>query len=67
MRAGPADHLHSDVRPPGRLLSRYRRDLERALKSLLGHDPARQEVQQQLAEAIAEQDSRTAIARSSRP
>jgi len=47
-------------------LSRYRRDLEYALKRLPGHDPARQHVQQQLAEVMTEQDSRTAITASGR-
>jgi hypothetical protein len=41
-------------------LSRYRRQLEHALKALPGHAPVRELLQQQLAEAIAEQDSRTA-------
>ena len=41
-------------------VSRYRRQLEHALKALPGHAPVRELLQQQLAEAIAEQDSRTA-------
>jgi len=40
-------------------LSRYRRDLEHALKGLPTTAPVRQLVQQQLAEVMAEQDSRT--------
>jgi hypothetical protein len=40
-------------------LSRYRRDLEHALKGLPTTAPARQQAQQQLAEVMAEQDSRT--------
>jgi hypothetical protein len=41
-------------------LSRYRRQLEHALKALPGHAPVRELLQQRLAEAMAEQDSRTA-------
>jgi hypothetical protein len=40
-------------------LSRYRRDLEHALKGLPTTAPVRRLVQQQLAEVMAEQDSRT--------
>ncbi len=42
-------------------LSAYRRRLEQALRALPGHDPARAQVQQRLAEVQAEQRSRTAI------
>ncbi len=40
-------------------LSRYRRELEHALKALPGHAPARALFQQQLANVMAEQHSRT--------
>ncbi len=40
-------------------LSRYRRELEHALKALPGHAPARGLLQQRLAEVMAEQHSRT--------
>ncbi len=42
-------------------LSRYRRQLEHALKAVPGHDPARAGLQQRLADVQAEQRSRTAI------
>jgi hypothetical protein len=48
-------------------LARYRRDLEHALKGLPGHAPARRLVQQQLAEVMTEQDSRTTTPASSQP
>jgi hypothetical protein len=40
-------------------LSRYRRELEHALKALPGHAAVRGPLQQRLAEVQAEQDSRT--------
>jgi hypothetical protein len=40
-------------------LSRHRRELEYALKALPGHAPARALLQQQLADVMAEQHSRT--------
>ena len=40
-------------------LSRYRRELEHALKALPGHAPARALLQQRLADVMAEQHSRT--------
>jgi|HubBroStandDraft_2_1064218.scaffolds.fasta_scaffold781356_2 hypothetical protein len=40
-------------------LARYRRELEHALNRLPGHAPVRELLQQRLAEAMAEQDSRT--------
>ena len=40
-------------------LSRYRRQLEHALKALPGHAPVRGQLQQRLAEVMAEQHSRT--------
>jgi alpha-ketoglutarate-dependent taurine dioxygenase len=42
-------------------LSRYRRELEHSLRSLPGQAPARAQLQQQLAQVMAEQDSRTQI------
>lgn len=42
-------------------LSRYRRQLEHALKTTPGHAPARGHLQQRLAEVMAEQQSRTTI------
>jgi hypothetical protein len=39
-------------------LSRYRRELEYALKALPGHAPVRGQLQQRLADVIAEQRSR---------
>jgi len=39
-------------------LSRYRRQLEHALKAVPGHDPARAGLQQRLADVQAEQHSR---------
>ncbi len=42
-----------------RELSRYRRQLEHALRALPGHEPARTAVQQQLADVTAEQHART--------
>ena len=42
-------------------LSRYRRQLEHALKALPGHAPARGQLQQRRAEVMAELQSRTAI------
>lgn len=42
-------------------LSRYRRQLEHALKTVPGHDPARAGLQQRLADVQTEQHSRTAI------
>jgi hypothetical protein len=42
-------------------LSRYRRQLEHALKAVPGHDPARAGLQQRLADVQAEQHSRTTI------
>jgi len=42
-------------------LSRARRELEQALKSLPTTDPGRSEVQQRLAAVIAEQQSRLQI------
>lgn len=42
-------------------LSRYRRQLEHALKAVPGHDPARTGLQQRLAGVQAEQHSRTTI------
>ncbi len=46
-------------------LSRYRRQLEHALKALPGHAPARGQLQQRLADVMAEQYSRTTITGSS--
>jgi hypothetical protein len=43
-------------------LSRYRRDLEHALKELPEHAPVRQRLQGKLAEVLAEEDSRAKIA-----
>ena len=43
-------------------LSRYRRELEHALKELREHAPVRELLQAKLAEVLAEQDSRTRIA-----
>jgi len=40
-------------------LSRYRRQLEDALRALPGHEPARAAVQQRLADVKAEQHART--------
>ena len=48
-------------------LSRYRRQLEHALKALPGHAPARGQLQQRLAEVMVEQRSRTTITGSSEP
>ena len=45
--------------------SRYRRQLEHALKALPGHAPARGQLQQRLADVMAEQHSRTTITGSS--
>ena len=42
-------------------LSRYRRQLEHALRAVPGHDPARAGLQQRLADVQAEQHSRTTI------
>ena len=42
-------------------LSRYRRQLEHALKAVPGHDPARAGLQQRLADVQAEQHSCTTI------
>ena len=42
-------------------LSRYRRQLEHALKAVPGHDPVRAGLQQRLADVQAEQHSRTTI------
>ena len=42
-------------------LTRYRRDLERALQAMPGHAPARGQLEQRLAEVQAEQQSRTQI------
>lgn len=64
MTAEPAS-----VRPPGHPLpalatfelSRYRRDLERALAALPGQAPARGPLQARLAEVLAEQESRAKI------
>jgi hypothetical protein len=39
--------------------ARYRRQLDQALNDLPGHTPARQVLQQRLADVITEQDSRT--------
>jgi hypothetical protein len=47
-------------------LSRYRRDLEHALKVLQGHTAVRELLQGQLAEVLAEQQSRTKIAAAGR-
>ncbi len=47
-------------------LSRYRHELEHALKSVPGHAPARGLLQQRLAEVMAEQHSRTQAAASGR-
>jgi hypothetical protein len=43
-------------------LSRYRRDLEHALKVLPGHTAVRELLQVKLADVLAEQHSRTVIA-----
>ena len=48
-------------------LSRYRRDLEHSLWSLPGQDPARAGLQQQLAQVMAEQESRAQIHQAARP
>jgi hypothetical protein len=51
--------------PPGALttfeLARYRRELEQALHDLPGHAPVRAQLQQNLAQVIAEQQSRAQI------
>ena len=46
-------------------LSRYRRQLEHALKALPGYAAARGQLQQRLADVMAEQRSRTTITDSS--
>jgi hypothetical protein len=43
-------------------LTRYRRELEHALKALPGHAAVRQQLQARLADVQAEQESRAAIA-----
>jgi hypothetical protein len=43
-------------------LNRYRRDLEHALRGLVGEAPGRREAQQQLAQVMAEQQARAAAA-----
>ena len=48
-------------------LSRYRRQLEHALKAMPGHAPARGLLQQRLAEVMAEQQSRTQAPASGQP
>jgi hypothetical protein len=48
-------------------LSRYRRELEHSLRSLPTQAPARAQLQQQLAQAMAEQDSRTQIYQANQP
>lgn len=47
-------------------LSRYRRELEHALKGLPEHAPVRQLLQGKLAEVLTEQQSRTRIADTTR-
>jgi hypothetical protein len=47
-------------------LSRYRRELEHALKELPQHAPVRQLLQGKLVEVLAEQQSRTRIADAAR-
>lgn len=48
-------------------LSRYRRELEHALKALPGHVPARSLLQQRLADVIAEQRARAQAPVSEQP
>ena len=47
-------------------LSRYRRELEHALKELPEHAPVRELLHGKLAEVLAEEDSRTKIADTAR-
>lgn len=44
-------------------LARYRRELDRALKSLPAHAPVRAQLQQKLAQVIGEEEDRARIAR----
>lgn len=47
-------------------LSRYRRELEHALKALPEHAPVRELLRGRLGEVLAEEDSRTKIASTAR-
>ena len=47
-------------------LARYRRELEQALRDLPGQTPIRAQLQQNLTQVIAEQQSRTQIRQASR-
>lgn len=60
----PAHPLHSLTTYE---LSRYRRELEQALKSLPTQAPVRVQLQDKLAQVMAEQDSRLDIAANTVP
>jgi hypothetical protein len=62
--AQPAHPLHALTTYE---LSRYRRELEHALKSLPTQAPVRAQLQDKLAEVMAEQDSRLDIAANTVP
>jgi hypothetical protein len=48
-------------------LRNYRRELEHALKTLPDHATVREQLQQRLADVLAEQQARTQLQQSSRP